>query len=92
MYSLNEKMRAGGVIVLSDLLPHESDWMREAMGDLRLGLKPEQVVGALARAGFVGLRTQSLVDRYRVEAPNGGAADFAMFAVRGHKPGPARPS
>lgn len=85
-------LRPGGVIVLSDLLPHESDWMREAMGDLRLGLKPEQVVGALARAGFVGLRTQLLVDRYRVEDPSGGTADFAMFAVRGHKPGAARPS
>jgi hypothetical protein len=70
--------------------------MREARGDLRLGHKPEQVVGVLARAGFQGLRTQALVDRYRVAvpngAPNGGAADFAMFAVRGHKPAAVRRS
>lgn len=89
-------VRPGGVLVLSDLLPHESDWMREAMGDLRLGLKPEQVVGVLARAGFQGLRTQPLVDRYRVDAPggapDGGAAEFAMFAVRGQKPAAARRS
>lgn len=76
----------GGACVISDLLPHEADWMREQMGDLRLGLKPEQVIGALARAGFTALRSEALTDRHRVATPDGGATDFPMFAVCGRKP------
>jgi len=76
----------GGVFVLSDLLPHEAEWMRERMGDLRLGLKPEQMLAVLARAGFRELRTEVLADRYRVAAPTGATTDFPMFVVRGLKP------
>jgi ArsR family transcriptional regulator len=83
-------LRPSGAVVVSDLLPHEAEWMRESMGDLRLGLRPDQVVGALARAGFVDLRVEALIDRYRVVAPQGTAAEFPMFAVRGQKPGAER--
>ena len=80
-------LRPGGVAVVSDLHPHEHEWMRERMGDLRLGLKSEQVVGAMVRAGFVGLRVEELHDRHRVAAGDAGeAVDFPMFAVRGVKP------
>ena len=79
-------LRPGGCIVLSDLLPHEADWMRERMGDLRLGLRPEQVVAVLARAGFVALRAEPLCDRYRVAAPGGAPVELPMFVVRGEKP------
>jgi SAM-dependent methyltransferase len=81
-------LRPGGVVVVSDLQPHECEWMRERMGDLRLGLKPEQVVGALARAGFGDLRVEELHDRHRVAAGDTEAVDFPMFAVRGVKPAP----
>lgn len=76
----------GGAVVISDLLPHEAEWMREQMGDLRLGLKPEQILGALARAGFAELRIEALTDRHRVATPGGGVTDFPMFAVCGRKP------
>lgn len=76
----------GGCVVISDLLPHENEWMRERMGDLRLGLRPEQVVATLARAGFRALRSETLADRYRVNAPDGAPTEFPMFVVRGHKP------
>jgi len=87
-------VRPGGHVVVSDLMPHESDWMRERMGDLRLGLKPDQVVGSLARAGFKDLVSEPLLDRYRVAAPKGAVAnaehaEFSMFVVRGRKPGAA---
>lgn len=86
-------LRPGGCIVVSDLLPHEAEWMRERMGDLRLGLKPEQVVGVLARAGFRDLRSEALVDRHRVTSPGGDVAELPMFVVRGTKPAPdASPS
>lgn len=79
-------LRPGGRFVVSDLQPHESEWMRDAMGDLRLGLRPQQVLTALARAGFTDLVSEPAVDRYRVAAPDGGAAEFPMFLVRGDKP------
>jgi SAM-dependent methyltransferase len=79
-------LRPGGRIVVSDLLPHECEWMRDAMGDLRLGLKPDQVIGALARAGFQSLRSETAKDRYRVAAPDGPYAEFPMFVVSGQKP------
>jgi ArsR family transcriptional regulator len=79
-------LKAGGAVVISDLLPHESEWMRDAMGDLRLGLKPEQVVAALAAAGFHSLRWERAGDRYRTKPPEGGQLDLPMFLVRGQKP------
>ncbi|MCY2956647.1 MAG: class I SAM-dependent methyltransferase [Planctomycetota bacterium] len=79
-------LRPGGVVVISDLLPHDADWMRQVMGDLRLGLKPEQVSTALARAGFQGLMTATAVDRCRVQAPLGVVTEFPMFFARGRKP------
>ncbi|MFY9345637.1 MAG: metalloregulator ArsR/SmtB family transcription factor [Planctomycetota bacterium] len=79
-------LRPGGQVVISDLLPHEAEWMRERMGDLRLGLKPEQVVGVLARAGFRDLHREAIADRYRVVGPGDEPAEFPMFVVRGKKP------
>jgi ArsR family transcriptional regulator len=79
-------LKPGGAFVVSDLEPHEADWMRETMGDLRLGLKPDQVVGALARAGFTALSTEPAVDRYRVTSPAGEARELPMFLVCGRKP------
>lgn len=79
-------LKPGGPFVVSDLQPHEADFMRETMGDLRLGLKPDQVVGALARAGFVDLRHAPAADRYRVTSPTGEARELPMFLVHGRKP------
>lgn len=79
-------LKPGGAVVISDLLPHENEWMREGMGDLRLGLKPEQVVAALAAAGFHSLRWERASDRYRIKPPDGGDSELPMFLVRGQKP------
>jgi SAM-dependent methyltransferase len=79
-------LKPGGAVVISDLLPHECEWMREQMGDLRLGLKPEQVVAALAAAGFHGLRWERAADRCRCVPPAGDAIELPMFLVRGQKP------
>jgi len=79
-------LEPGGSFVVSDLQPHDAEWMRDAMGDLRLGLRPDQVVGALARAGFTDLGHEPAVDRYRVTSPAGEARELPMFLVRGRKP------
>jgi ArsR family transcriptional regulator len=75
-----------GTVVISDLLPHDAEWMREAMGDLRLGLKPDQVLASLARAGFEALHWQSAVDQYTVTSPAGEVRRLPMFLARGEKP------
>lgn len=75
-------LRPGGRVVISDLLPHKADWLREAMGDLRLGLDPEQVLGALARAGFTELHTERAADRYRLATPAGEIADCPVPGAR----------
>jgi ArsR family transcriptional regulator len=79
-------LRPGGRVVVADLLPHDREWMRETMGDLRLGLRTEQVIGALARAGFHELRTTATHDRYRIADGDGVATEFPMFLVAGRKP------
>jgi ArsR family transcriptional regulator len=85
-------VRPGGIAVVADLLPHEAEWMRESMGDLRLGLKPEQVLATLAQAGFRDLRALPSIDRCRVEPPGGAVQDLPMFFVRGERPAPSSPS
>jgi SAM-dependent methyltransferase len=81
-------LKPGGTAVISDLLPHEQDWMRERMGDLRLGLEPKQVVAALARGGLKDLQVVPALDRYRVQAPDGSTAELPMFLVRAVRPLP----
>lgn len=77
----------GGTAVITDLLPHDEDWMREEMGDYRLGLRPEDVVGALARAGFTDLTTEAIHDQYVVQNPDGRESALPLFLVRGYAPG-----
>ncbi|MBX3463306.1 MAG: metalloregulator ArsR/SmtB family transcription factor [Planctomycetes bacterium] len=79
-------LRPGGRVVVADLLPHDCEWMRTAMGDLRLGLRPETVIGALARAGCRDLRDVAVQDRYRVVTTTGATFELAMFLVVGRKP------
>jgi ubiquinone/menaquinone biosynthesis C-methylase UbiE len=84
-------LRPGGVAVVSDLMPHEAEWMRESMGDLRLGLSPEAIVGVLARAHFTDLHVEAANDRYRVASPDNGPVEFPMFVARGRKPAAPTP-
>lgn len=78
-------LRAEGTLVVVDLLPHREESMREAMGDLRLGLEPKDLLAALARAGFSDARLlparDSLVAR--------GKKTLALFLAAAKKP-PAR--
>lgn len=76
-------VRPGGTAVITDLLPHDAEWMREALGDLRLGMRPDVVVAALARAGFVDITTEDICDRYIASDGNGRSLELPMFLVRG---------
>ena len=76
-------IRPGGTAVITDLLPHDHDWMREEMGDFHLGLRPEGVMGALARSGFIDLAIETIQDHYIVKSPRGAESALPLFLVRG---------
>ena len=76
-------VKPGGTAVITDLLPHQEEWMRSEMGDHRLGIRPEVVRAALARAGFSSLKTNLIQDHYVVEAPDGREVRLPLFVVRG---------
>ena len=75
-------LKDGGIAVVTDLLPHDQDWLRERMGDLRLGLRPEVVASALGRAGFSVVEDFPVVDRYRAKDPAARPIDLPLFLVR----------
>jgi len=76
-------LRPGGRVVVTDLLPHAEEWMREEMGDLRLGVTAEEVVSALSTAGFVDLASRPLDDRYVARGRSGRKVALPLFLVRG---------
>lgn len=79
-------LRPRGVAVICDLLPHDEEWMRERLGDLRLGVKPEVVVALLVRAGFTQVGTSASHDRYRIQSPDGRSVELPLFVARGARP------
>ncbi len=83
---LSRILKPGGRAVISDLLPHEEDWMRERMGDLHLGLDPNRVRSALGRAGFVEVKQQDLLDSYVVQGKTDKTVHLPMFLVAGTRP------
>ncbi len=75
----------GGTVVITDLLPHAEDWMRDEMGDARLGVDSDEVAAALEGAGFEGLQRLPVADRYRMKDPAGHIARLELFLLRGRR-------
>lgn len=84
-------LRPGGVVVVTDLRPHGEEWMREEMGDLRLGIDPQAVAQALAAGPFTQVQELTLDDRYRMRSRRGRTARLELFMVRGLAPGGVAP-
>ena len=84
---LQRILRPGGQAVITDLLPHDQDWMREEMGDLHLGIAPSRVEGALRRAGLQAVTHRKLQDSYLVEGRSGAKTKLPMFLACGSRPG-----
>ena len=75
--------KPGGRVVITDLLPHDEEWMREELGDHRLGLTPESVMAELAQVGFCELTWEPVKDQYEVEGSKGQRATLPLFLVTG---------
>ena len=75
--------KPGGRVVITDLLPHQEEWMRDELGDHRLGLTPDSVIAELAQVGFGELTWESVKDQYEVVGSNGQRATLPLFLVAG---------
>jgi len=53
-------LRAGGRLVVVDLVAHEREDFRQEMGQHRLGFAPSEIEDELARVGFVGVDVKPL--------------------------------
>jgi len=50
----------GGRLLLLDLAPHREDWVRDKLGHVHLGFKPEELRACLRRAGFIRIMFEDL--------------------------------
>lgn len=76
--SLWRVLRPGGTVLLADFLPHDQEWMREAMADQWLGFEPQHVERWLRDAGFHDVQLNRL-DAQRPEA-------LGVFLARATRP------
>ncbi len=83
-------LKPGGRVVVTDLLPHHEEWMRAELAAERLGIEPEIVMDSLGRAGFEGVETGAVEDRYRMKSNSGRVARLGLFLVRGIRAAPGR--
>jgi len=63
----------GGRLLLLDLAPHREDWVRDKLGHVHLGFKPEDLRACLRRAGFVRIAFEDL--------PRGPGDPFRILVV-----------
>lgn len=79
-------LRAGGRLLLVDLLPHDHVEYRQRMGHVWLGFSEQQVRGWLAEAGFGAARYHLLPGDPAARGPGVFATTAARPAPRGHHP------
>jgi len=77
-------VKAGGKVVISDLVKHDYDWTREVMADVWLGFTEEQIRDWLAEAGLEGVTYSSAA----VPSPRDpdSARKLRAFLATGTKP------
>ena len=72
-------LRAGGRLLLVDMVPHEREEYRVTMGHLWLGFEPAQITGWLESAGFTDVRVVPLPPDPQAKGPG----LFTARAVKG---------
>jgi len=82
LFEAHRVLRPGGRLVIADLAPHDEEGMRQKMGDLRLGLDPEEVARGVRDAGFCDVRVLPVRDRLVV----GRSKFLELILVTGRRP------
>jgi ArsR family transcriptional regulator len=72
-------LKAGGRLIVVDMLPHDRDEYRPQMGHLWLGFAEDAIARTLSGAGFDHVRMSSLPTDPKAKGP-------ALFAARAVKP------
>ena len=82
---LRRVLRRGGSLVISDLLPHDAEWLRDEHADLRLGLDPDPLSLILREAGFSDISIESGVDQLRTRSQGGQEILLPLFVMKAGK-------
>lgn len=75
-------LRPGGALVVTDLVSHGHEWLRDEHGDVWLGFGRDEIVGHLTRAGLTEIRYK-VVSRAEVSG-KGPPAPLELFVASGH--------
>ena len=62
-------LKAGGRLLVTDLLPHDREAYRQQLGHLWLGFSEDQIASSLERVGFEGVRVHRLPPDPRAKGP-----------------------
>ena len=76
-------LKAGGRLLVVDMLPHDRTEYRQEMGHLWLGFEPEEAIGWLRDAGLEEVRLQPLATDADAKGP-------ALFAAVARRPPPSK--
>jgi ubiquinone/menaquinone biosynthesis C-methylase UbiE len=79
-------VRPGGTVVVSDLVQHHEEWLRDELAHVWLGFDATRVAAWFAEAGLVDVRTTSLVRR----RASGGRNLPDVWVVCGRRPASSR--
>lgn len=80
-------LRPGGQVIISDLMPHEVEALREEEADLRLGLRPETLAELLTETGFDQVRHEAGIDALRVVTQDGAEKLLPLFVMKACRQG-----
>ena len=78
-------LEPGGTLVVSDLLPHQEEWLREEQADLRLGIDPDELAILAGKAGLEDVRHEEGVDRIELRDKGGRTVELPLFLLGGKK-------
>jgi DNA-binding transcriptional ArsR family regulator len=84
---LQRVIRPGGSLLISDLWPHDAEWLRDEHADLRLGLDPEQLAEIAREAGFTDIRIENGADQLRTRSQGGQEILLPLFVMKAGKKG-----
>ncbi|HTL52635.1 MAG TPA: metalloregulator ArsR/SmtB family transcription factor, partial [Planctomycetota bacterium] len=87
--AIDEALRVckpSGTVVVTDIVAHDQEWVREAMGDIWLGFEPQQVETWMRQAGLGRIQVHAEEGEYappQAPANGNGRKPLKLFVVSG---------